>query len=135
MHRGPGGTRTPITYAHASVGPGARLRIPWRPDFNALVYVLAGRGALGPDRQTIKEGQLAVMSAGDQVTIFSDPTPDDRSPTLEVLLLGGSPIREPVSWYGPFVMNTREEIVQAVEDFQAGRMGRIPAKRRADWQT
>ena len=48
------------------------------------------------------------------------------------MLLGGSPSGEPVSWYGPFVMNTREEIIQAIEDYQAGRMGRIPAKRQGD---
>ena len=129
-NRGPGSTRTPITYAHASVSPGARLQVPWRRDFNALIYVLAGRGAVGPDRNAVSEGQLVVMGKGDVITILGDPTPESRSPTLEVLLLGGRPIAEPVSWYGPFVMNTREEIVQAVEDFQAGRMGRIPAKRR-----
>lgn len=131
-HHGPGSTRTPITYAHASVSPGARLQIPWRPDFNALIYVLAGRGAVGPDHHAIKEGQLAVMGEGNQVTIFSDSEPESRSPTLEILLLGGSPIREPISWYGPFVMNTREEIKQAIKDYQDGRMGRIPAQRRVD---
>ena len=130
-HRGPGSTRTPITYAHASVSPGAQLQVPWRPDFNALAYVLAGRGAVGPDHLPFKEGQLAVMGKGDLVTISSDHNQDSRSPSLEVLLLGGSPINEPVSWYGPFVMNTREEIIQAVEDYQAGRMGHIPAKRGA----
>ena len=69
------------------------------------------------------------MGKGDLVTIFGDPEQDSRSPSLEVLLLGGSPIKEPVSWYGPFVMNTREEITQAIEDYQSGRMGRIPAIR------
>ncbi len=127
-HRGPGGTHTPITYAHASVSPGARIQVPWRPDFNALVYVLAGYGSIGLDRRPIKEGQLAVMGAGNLVTIFSDPRPESRSPSLEVLLLGGSPIREAVSWYGPFVMNTAEEIKQAIADYRAGRMGHIPAK-------
>ena len=132
-HFGPGSTRTPIIYAHASVAPGARLQIPWRPDFNALCYVLAGRGAVGSaQRAIINEGQLAVMGEGDFVTVFSDPIPDGRSPALEILLLGGSPIREPVSWHGPFVMNTREEIIQAIEDYKAGRMGRIPAKRQGD---
>ena len=96
-HRGPGSTRTPIIYAHASVSPGARLQVPWRQDFNALVYVLAGRGAIGPDRHAIKEGQLAVMSEGDVITIFSDPKPESRSATLEILLLGGSPIGESIS--------------------------------------
>ena len=128
-HRGPGSTRTPITYAHASVSPGARLRVPWEPDFNGLVYVLAGRGEVGADRRPIQEGQLAVMGEGDILTVLGDPEQDSRSPSLEVLLLGGKAIKEPVSWYGPFVMNTREEIVQAIEDYQAGRMGRIPANR------
>ena len=131
-HRGPGGTRTPITYAHASVSPGARLQVPWRPDFNALVYVLAGLGSVGPNNRAIREGQLAVMGKGDTLTIFGDPDQESRSPSLEVLVLGGSPIGEPVSWYGPFVMNTRDEIIQAIEDYQAGRMGSIPAKRRAE---
>ena len=131
-HHGPGSTRTPITYAHASVSPGARLQVPWRTDFNALVYVLVGRGAVGPDQRPIQEGQLAALGEGDLVTIFGDPQQDSRFPTLELLLLGGSPIKEPVSWYGPFVMNTHQEIVQAIEDYQAGRMGSIPAKRRTD---
>ena len=130
--RGPGSTRTPITYAHASLSPEARLRVPWRPDFNALVYVLAGHGTVGGDRLPIREGQLAVLGQGDVVTITSDPRPESRSPTMEVLLLGGRPIGEPVAWYGPFVMNTRDEIIQAIQDYQAGRMGRIPAKREAE---
>ena len=131
-HRGPGTTRSPITYAHASISPGARLQVPWRPDFNALVYVLAGRGAVGANRLPIQEGQLAITGAGDILTIFGDPQQDSRSPSLEVLLLGGSPIKEPVFWHGPFVINTHEEIVQAIEDYRSGRMGRIPARRRED---
>ena len=131
-YRGPGSTRTPITYAHASVSPGARLQVPWRPDFNALVYVLAGRGEIGGDRRPIREGQLAVMGTGDLVTVLGDPKQDGPSPAMEILLLGGSPIKEPVSWYGPFVMNTHDEIVQAIEDYHAGRMGRIPAKRQEE---
>ena len=131
-HRGPGNTRMPITYAHASVSPGARLQVPWQRDFNALIYVLAGSGAVGADRVHIREGQLAVMGEGDVVTITGDAEMEGPSPTLELLMLGGRPIKEQVSWYGPFVMNTREEIIQAFEDYQAGRMGRIPAKQRTD---
>lgn len=130
-YTGPGYTRTPITYAHATVNAGARLQMPWRPDFNALAYVLAGRGSAGPERRPIQEGQLAVMGQGDVVTIYGDQQQGSRSPSLEILLMGGRPIREPVSWYGPFVMNTHEEIVQAVHDYQAGRMGTIPAKQQA----
>ena len=132
-HLGPGSTRTPIIYAHASVAPGARLQVPWRPDFNALCYVLAGAGTVGSaQRVSIKEGQLAVMGEGDFFTVYCDPKADSRSPELEVILLGGSPIGEPMAWHGPFVMNTREEIIQAIEDYRAGRMGRIPAKPKAD---
>ena len=121
-HAGPGGTHTPITVAHATVAPGARLELPWRADFNALAYVLAGRGTVGAERRPVEVGQLVVFGDGDTLTLDGA-----GSEPLEVLLLGGRPIREPVAAYGPFVMNTRAELVQAVEDFQAGRLGKIPA--------
>jgi len=127
-HQGPGTTFTPITYAHASIAAGARLRIPWRPDFNALAYALAGAGSVGSEERPIREGQLAIFGAGDALEVRGAADQDSRSPTLEVLLLGGRPIGEPVAWYGPFVMNTRQEIVEAIEDYQAGRMGSIPAE-------
>ena len=126
-HRGPGSTHTPITMVHASLSPGARVQLPWRPDFNSLVYVLSGKGAFGIQRRPAATGQLVVFGAGDQVTIAADPVQETRSPELDVLILGGRPIGEPVAWYGPFVMNTRSELIQAYEDFQAGRLGVIPA--------
>jgi hypothetical protein len=125
-HPGPGATFTPITYAHATIAPDARLRVPWRPEFNALAYVLAGRASAGRERRPFGEGQLAVFGAGAAVELRADPSQDAHVPGVEVLLLGGLPIREQIAWYGPFVMNTREEIVQAIEDYQAGRMGEIP---------
>ena len=121
-HRGPGGTHTPINVAHATVSPGAQLHMPWRADFNALAYVLAGNGTVGSERRPVVSGQLTVFGEGDAITL--DGTGDAP---FEVLLLGGRPIREPIAAYGPFVMNTRAELVQAVEDYQAGRLGRIPA--------
>lgn len=127
-HKGPGDTCTPITYAHVTVAAGARLQVPWRSDFNALAYVLAGRGEVGSDRRPIQEGQLAAFGGGDQITVIGDTQQDSKSPTLEVLLLGGSPIKEQIAWYGPFVMNNREELMQAVQDYQAGKMGSIPAR-------
>lgn len=127
-HEGPGVTRTPITYAHASLAAGARLRVPWRRDFNALVYVLAGQGSVGTEAMPIAEGQLAVFGDGDAVQVRADERQDSQTPSLELLLLGGLPIREQIAWYGPFVMNTKGEILQAIEDYQAGRMGAIPAE-------
>ena len=126
-HRGPGSTFTPITMAHATVNPGERLSLPWRKDFNSLVYVLAGRGTVGGDARPVHTGQLAVMGAGDRLTIAADEHQSSKEPKLEVLLLGGQPIGDPVVQYGPFVMNSRQEIVQAFEDFQHGRLGQVPA--------
>lgn len=127
-HRGPGVTHTPICYAHTTLYPGARLEVPWQADFNALVYVLAGSGTAGPEARPVREGQLAVFGPADAVAIQADGRQDGPSPTFEALLLGGTPLREPISWYGPFVMNTRDEIIQAIADYQAGRIGTIPAR-------
>ncbi len=124
---GPGVTHTPITMVHATVSPGARLVLPWRADFNALVYLLSGRGGVGPEHRPIQGGQLAVYGPGHALAVAAEPRQDSSTPALEALILGGLPIREPVVHYGPFVMNTREEIVQAIEDYQAGRLGSIPA--------
>jgi redox-sensitive bicupin YhaK (pirin superfamily) len=130
-HAGPGLTHTPIVYAHASIAPGARLELPWRREFNALAYVLSGRGAAGIEGVAIREGQLAIFGPGDAVAITADAQQSGRAPRLEVLVLGGRPIRETIAFYGPFVMNTREEIIQAIADYRAGRMGVIPPTRPA----
>lgn len=125
-HVGPGSTRTPITLAHATIEPGAALNLGWHRDYNALVYVLAGRGSVGPVGHPIHQGQLAVLGAGDRISVTADATQDSRHRAMDVLLLGGRPIREPVFQYGPFVMNSRSEVQQALEDYQAGRFGVIP---------
>ena len=129
-HQGPGSTYTPMTMLHATVSPGASLSIPWNPTFNALGYVLSGDGYVGAERKPVRTGQLVVWGAtGDAITVAAADSQDSRHPSLEVLLLGGRPIREPVAWGGPFVMNTKVEVLQAFEDFQAGRLGTIPAQR------
>ncbi len=126
-HKGPGSTYSPITLAHATLSPGARLTLPWRADYNALVYAMAGRGAVGSEARPIQTGQLAVFGPGDALTVAASQAQESRSPNLDVLILGGRPIGEPVAWMGPFVMNTREEVIQAMADYQAGRLGTIPA--------
>jgi quercetin 2,3-dioxygenase len=126
-HEGPGSTYTPITLIHATLEPGAQVRLGWRTEFNALAYVLAGRGQVGAEQRPIEMGQLALFGGGDTVTLSARDTQESRAPRMDVLLLGGRPIREPVAWHGPFVMNTRAELQQAFDDFQAGRLGTIPA--------
>jgi len=130
-HGGPGTTHTPISLLHATLQPGAQVRLPWRADFNALGYVLAGSGTVGAgdDRRPVRTGQLAVFGAGDVLTFAASNKADGPSEGLDILVLGGEPIREPVAAYGPFVMNTRAELVKAFEDYQAGRLGSIPAQR------
>ncbi|ONI84839.1 pirin [Saccharothrix sp. ALI-22-I] len=128
-HHGPGTTQTPITLAHITVEPGAQVDLPWQPGYNALVYVLAGSGTIGPDARPVQLGQLAVHGEGDALRFTANHRQDSHTPTLDLYVMGGQPIREPVAHHGPFVMNSREELVQAFEDYQAGRLGVIPATR------
>jgi hypothetical protein len=125
---GPGQTHTPITLVHASVAPGATVELPWPTEYNALVYVLSGVGSVSSAHRPIVAGQLAVFGAGDYLTLSADNSQDSRTDQLEVLLLGGRPIGEPVAKYGPFVMNTTEELRQAFEDYERGAMGVVPAE-------
>ncbi|MGH9304034.1 MAG: pirin family protein [Acidimicrobiales bacterium] len=133
-HKGPGSTFTPMAMVHATLSPAAELELPWRPEFNALVYVLAGKGTVGAEHRPIRSAQLAVMGPGEYLRVAADAHQDSRHPNLDVLVLGGSPIGEPVVHYGPFVMNTKAEIVTALEDYQAGRLGQIPASAMAHRQ-
>ena len=126
-YEGPGSTHTPISLVHATVEPGAALVLPWPREFNALVYALSGSGSIGSEARPFHSGQLAVFGAGDALALRADATQDSRHPALDVLILGGRPIGEPVYAHGPFVMNTRAEIIQAFEDFEAGKLGTVPA--------
>ena len=125
--KGPGSTNTPMAMLHATVQPTATLDLPWDPEFNALVYVLSGAGTVGLERRPVRAGNLAVLGRGDFVTLAADRSQESRSPALDVLVLGGRPIRESIAWAGPFVMNTKAEVMAAYEDFQKGRLGTIPA--------
>ncbi|MFI5046451.1 MAG: pirin family protein [Acidimicrobiia bacterium] len=129
-HPGPGTTHTPIAYAHATVAPGAELTVPWNPEFNAMAYVLGGQGYAGGEARPVADHDLVVFGRGDTVSVRAADHIDGGPAgfdALEVLLLGGAPIREPIAHYGPFVMNTRQEILDAMDDFNAGRMGTVPA--------
>src|SRR6476620_4318137 len=98
---GPGVTHTPITYLHATLAPGAKLSVPWNTAFSAFAYVLTGHGTVGAEQRPVEEGQLVVFGPGDHVVVTAA---DRRAEPLEVLMLGGLPIREPIMHYGPFVM-------------------------------
>lgn len=126
-HTGPGSTYSPMTLLHVTLSAGARLTLPWRADDNALVYAMAGFGTVGREGRPIHMGQLAVLGPGNAITVDAEPLQEGRSPSVDLLILGGRPIREPVAWLGPFVMNTRDEVLQAMADYQAGRLGTIPA--------
>ena len=125
-HAGPGLTRTPMAFLHVTVSPGAELDLPWRPDFNALVYVMRGTGTVGAENRPVGAGQLAVLGAGDVLRLRAAARQDSTTEGLEAIVLGGQPIGEPVAWYGPFVMNTKEELAQAMDDYRAGKLGVIP---------
>ena len=123
-HAGPGSTHTPITLVHATLAPGATLELPWRPDFNALVYVLAGAGTVGADGARPHGPARRVRPRRPDHRRGASPGPAPRRSTCSSSAARRSASRSP---YGPFVMNTRQE-VQAFEDFQAGRLGTIPAR-------
>jgi redox-sensitive bicupin YhaK (pirin superfamily) len=115
------GTHTPIVYQDWSLREGADVTLPIAADFNALVYVFEGKARVGDGDTTLEEGQMALFGAGDALRLRGA----GRSGRL--LLLAGVPLRETVARYGPFVMNTREQLLQAIEDYQSGRMGEITA--------
>jgi redox-sensitive bicupin YhaK (pirin superfamily) len=120
--RGPGSTRTPIVMAHATILPGSQMVLPWNPAYNALAHVVKGSGFVGIDHHSFTVGQTAVFGTGDSITLAASP-----HEALDVILLGGQPIGEPVEQYGPFVMNTRAELQQAMDDYQRGRLGTVPS--------
>lgn len=127
-HQGPGRTQTPISLIHATISPGAELRLPWNPAYNALVYTLSGKGFMGNEKRPVHMGQLTVFDEGDVIVIRADEVQESRAPYMDVFILGGEPIKESVAWMGPFVMNTKSEVLQAFEDFQKGLLGKVPAE-------
>jgi hypothetical protein len=88
---------------------------------------MSGHGFVGEEQRPVSMGQLTVFGDGDAIVIRAAQQQESRSPNLELFILGGEPIKEPVAWMGPFVMNTKREVLQAFEDFQKGLLGSIPA--------
>jgi redox-sensitive bicupin YhaK (pirin superfamily) len=115
-------TRTPILYLHFTLAPGTEVVQPVPENFNALAYVIRGELRAGDEHRLVREGQMARFGGGDAARLVVD---DKATEPAELLLLGGQPLNEPVERYGPFVMNTRQEIVQAIRDFNEGRLGKI----------
>ena len=116
-------TLTPIIYLHFTIQPGGRVAQAVPTEYNAFAYVVEGAGLFGADGERGTDGQMIMFAPdGGEVAIAN---PADAGVALEVLLIAGVPLGEPVARYGPFVMNTEEEIYQAVEDFRSGRMGAI----------
>ena len=116
-------TRTPIHYLHFTIQPGGRIgqRVP--RDYNAFAYVIEGAATFGPDDRPAQPRQMVTFANdGDEVSIAA---PSTSNRPLDVLIIAGVPLREPVARLGPFVMNTRAELLQAMDDFQNGRMGRL----------
>ncbi|HEY6215378.1 MAG TPA: pirin family protein [Pyrinomonadaceae bacterium] len=116
-------TRTPIVYLHYRIAPGgvATQHVP--SGYNTFAYVVDGAGLFGAERERGGDGQMVLFAQdGDEVRIEN---PANAVGALDVLLIGGLPLHEPIARYGPFVMNTKAEIYQAIEDYQAGRMGAI----------
>jgi hypothetical protein len=118
-------TRTPILYLDATLEPGGRLVQPVPREFNAFAYVVEGSGVFGDDARPATDEQLVLFGKdGDDVALEAT-----GARVLRVLLIAGQPLEEPVARYGPFVMNTRSEVLLAFEDFKSGRFGEIPPAR------
>ena len=115
-------THTPIIYLHYTLSPGGAVEQAIPPDHNALVYIISGEAILGSNKKTVSEGQLATMSTGDTLQIQNA---ENAGKDVDLLILAGIPIGEPLARYGPFVMNSEDEIRQAIDDYRNGRMGVI----------
>ncbi len=116
-------TRIPIIYLHFTLQPGAKVTQTIPQNYNALAYVVNGEGLFGNEQRSAHKEQVVLFEAdGNQITIKA---PNDTTSPLDVLLIAGVPLGEPVARYGPFVMNTEEEIRQAILDYNSGKMGKI----------
>ena len=118
-------TRTPIMYLHFTLQPGSSVTQPVPKEYNAFAYVIGGQGLFGSNNQKLlaHRGQIIMFDKdGEEVKINAT---DNTTSAFDVLLIAGKPLNEPIARYGPFVMNKREEIMEAIVDYQNGSMGKI----------
>ena len=118
-------TRIPIIYVHFALQPGARTVLSVPKEYNTFAYVVGGQGQFGPNnnQKEVHRGQMVIFeNNGDQIEVKASK--NTKSP-FDMLLIGGTPINEPIARYGPFVMNTKEEVYQAIQDYNDGLMGSI----------
>jgi redox-sensitive bicupin YhaK (pirin superfamily) len=118
-------TRVPIQMVHFTIAPGGSIEQSVPEGQRGLIYVFNGEAEIGTPAQAVHEGQAALLGSGDTVRLS---VRNDASQPAHLLLLSGKPLDEPVARYGPFVMNTRQQIEQAVIDYQSGRFGVIPQR-------
>ena len=116
-------TITPIIYLHFKLEPGARIIQPVPKEYNVFAYVFKGEGVFeqSNNNKTVEKGNLIIFEQDGQAAYIQ--ASEDSNVPLELLLIGGVPLREPIARYGPFVMNTQQEIYQAIEDYRSGRLG------------
>lgn len=119
-------TKIPILYLHIILEPGAKVEVPVNTEYNAFVYVLTGEGKFEDSEnkeEKVTKGQMVIFNKdGDSIKIIAS---ENKKDTLQLLLIAGKPINEPIARYGPFVMNTKQEIYQAIEDYRSGKLGII----------
>jgi len=116
-------TRTPIMYFHFTLQPGAEIVQPVPKNYNAFAYVINGKGMFGKDKTIVEEKKMSVFkNDGESISIR---VAENAGSSLDVLLIAGIPLNEPIVQYGPFVMNTQEEIDNTIEDYRNGRLGKI----------
>jgi hypothetical protein len=119
---GPIVAKSPMSYFHVTLAPGARIDVPVTNEHTAFAYVFGGSasGGSGADEPVADNFSMIVWwPEGNELSLVGGPE------GAEVLLLTGEPLREPVARYGPFVMNTREEIIEAFTEFENGTLGAI----------
>ena len=115
-------TIIPIMYLHFKLEPGFRIVQPIPKEYNVFAYVIQGKGVFEPsDSNKVERGNLVIFDT-DGNEVYIQAVEDSKIP-FEVLLIGGVPIREPITRYGPFVMNTQQEIYKAIEDYRNGKFG------------